>query len=113
MKKIILPLLFIIAFSCKNENSQEIQTLSGEFLYVADGAVLQTKSEVYAVAINELTEELANESRTFQTDEFDMTSVTVKGIITPNNEEGWKNLLKITEIISVKKSDTKNTSIID
>lgn len=39
MKKIILPLLFIIAFSCKNENSQEIQTLSGEFLYVADGAV--------------------------------------------------------------------------
>jgi len=125
MKKIIL-FLFISAIlaSCKNESKSvssnpddqttELITLSGDFIYYADAAVLQTNNEIYGVVIDEKMHELNEAVKSYKTDVTDMVSVTVKvkKYEKPANEEGWPFRIEIKEILKVVKPNPNKKDVI-
>lgn len=120
MKKIILLFAFsVVLLSCKNkeenkeiseetvvEEASEVKTFRGDFLYVADAAVLQGNDFIYGVTLDEMTEVLADRVAAAKKQDFDMVPVVVKGYINPKEEgqEGWEEILTITEIVSVSKT---------
>ncbi|MFL1894487.1 hypothetical protein ACJRPK_02220 [Aquimarina sp. 2-A2] len=104
-----LLLLFIvsfISFSCANKNgkdsSQNTVQIEGEFIYVADAAVIKGNDFIYGVELNATMHELAEKVAPLQREAYDMVPVVVKGIIKPNPEEGWEEILEIKEIVEVK-----------
>tara|TARA_R110002049_G_scaffold63924_2_gene169398 strand:+ start:2781 stop:3155 length:375 start_codon:yes stop_codon:yes gene_type:complete len=111
MKRIVL--LFIVfatvTFSCKEKETERVSNdpeYAGEFIYTADAAVLKGSNFIYGVALDEMAEELAKRVKPVKRDEFDMVPVVVKGTLKnkEEGEEGWNEILTITEIVSV--SDT-------
>ncbi len=128
MKKqlFVLCLLAMTLFACKNGEEKEkvisdnvsevntktsspFKTFNGEFIYIADGAVLKGKNFIYGVTIDEKMHELADMVAPIKKDEFDMVPVTVKGELVANplfaeTGEGWRLNVTIKEIIKV--SDT-------
>lgn len=111
MKRIVL--LFIVfatvTFSCKEKETERVSNdpeYAGEFIYTADAAVLKGSNFIYGVALDEMAEELAKRVNPVKRDEFDMVPVVVKGTLKnkEEGEEGWNEILTITEIVSV--SDT-------
>jgi len=141
MKKIILLLALIISFSAcedfkkgvedgykdaKNEETIDtdgvnrtkskdgLTTLSGEFSFYEDAAVLQVgNSSIYGVVLNEKMKELHNMGKSFRTDPTDGILVQVRGEIIPKAEgkEGWPYNIDIKEIIKVKALAVKNEVI--
>jgi len=127
MKKILFIIaISIVTFSCKNteekteEKSQDTVTTEknvvtmdvlyqGDFIYVADAAVLKGKNFIYGVALNDMATELAKQVKPIQESEFDMVEVTVKGTIAPKPEEqeGWDEIITITEIVKVSQIPSK------
>ncbi len=92
-----------------NESNFNYKTFSGEFIYIADGAVLKGKSFIYGVTIDDKMHELAKMVAPVKKDEFDMVPVKVKGELVANplyaeTGEGWRLNVSIKEIINV--SDT-------
>ncbi|MCH9660724.1 MAG: hypothetical protein K0U54_07410, partial [Bacteroidetes bacterium] len=81
----------------------EAGTYSGEFIYISDGAVLKGANFIYGVAINEMAEELREKVAPIKKEEFDMVPVVVKGKLSKKSseEEGWEDVLTITEIVNV------------
>ncbi len=121
MKKILVSFLIITAFlSCKNDSKTESQSsgeltqLSGYFVYYADAAVLQTKSELFGVIINKKMQELNKQAQPLKNEPTDQVAVTIKGIISkkPADEEGWENRIEIVEIISVSKLPAEANEVI-
>lgn len=133
MKKILLSLFVITAFlSCKSDSKNEnqltndevleinkdskdgITTLQGNFVYYADGAVLQTKSELYGVIINEKMHELDNQAQPFKDEPTDLVGVTIKVKISKKtaDEEGWENRVEIIEILNVSKLPSEANEVI-
>lgn len=126
MKKqlFVLCLLAMTLFACKNGEEKEeatvdslskavnesnYKTFSGEFIYIADGAVLKGKNFIYGVTIDDKMHELAKMVAPVKKDEFDMVPVKVKGELVANplfaeTGEGWRLNVSIKEIINV--SDT-------
>ncbi|RMA65827.1 hypothetical protein [Ulvibacter antarcticus] len=117
MKKIILLVAVSIAtFSCKNaeEKNNEVeatvteatadqQMYRGEFLYMADAAVLKGDNFIYGVTLDDMSQELANRVKAVKKDDFDMVPVIVNGIV-KNKEagvEGWDEVITITEILHI------------
>jgi hypothetical protein len=127
MKKLFLLLaLSIVFYSCKHseENSMEENSTvpvtekieaqkenlyQGDFIFVADAAVLKGKDFIYGVVINDKATELAEKIKPIQETEFDMVEVVVKGTINPKPEEqeGWDELITIEEIIKVSDTPSK------
>ncbi len=127
MKKITLLLvLSIVLFSCKNSEeksdvkntdidvSEKINATKdilyqGDFIYVADAAVLKGGNFIYGVALNDMASELAKQVKPIQESEFDMVEVIVKGTVAPKPEgqEGWDEIITITEIVSVSQTPSK------
>ncbi len=125
MKKSLLLLTLVLTtvlFSCKNSEEktatqEETPTLmeqdqaiySGEFIYLADGAVLKGNNFIYGVALDEMAQELANKVAPVKKEEFDMVPVVVKGKLEKKKEgeEGWDEILTITEIITVSDTPAK------
>ena len=127
MKKIIVILILsIVLFSCKNSEEKkeeksadpEISTESsetsdiiyrGDFIYIADAAVLKGNNFIYGVTIDDMATELAKQVEPVKETEFDMVEVAVKGIISPKPEgqEGWGEILTIKEIVMVSKTPSK------
>lgn len=106
MKKICLVLfLGILVLSCKNNNTttdnSESTLIRGEFILIDDAAVIKGKNFIYGVQINDLTEELAKQTAPLQREQYDMVPVVIKGIIKPNTQEGWEEIVEIKEIIGV------------
>lgn len=116
MKKFLLILaLAVTAFSCQDEGRQElmnqpesekvpdsIQTLTGEFIYAGDAAILRGSDFVYGVTIDSMSKVLAEQVQPFQKEEFDMVSVRIKGKIVPNpRQDGWDENIEIREIIDI------------
>lgn len=103
MKKLgILIVLSLIIFSCKSENkSGESNLIRGEFIFIDDAAVIKGTDFIYGVVINELTHELAKKIEPLQREEYDMVPVVIKGIVKPNPDEGWEEIVEIKEIIGV------------
>ena len=126
MKKIIFFLFISIAvLSCKKESKStekssnktsevELITMTGEFIYYADAAVLQTTNEIYGVVIDDKMHKLNDEVKQYKVDDTDMVSVTVKvrRFEKPENEEGWPYRVEIKEIIKIEKPDAKKQDII-
>jgi hypothetical protein len=116
MKKFLLILsLAVTAFSCQDEGRQElmnqpetekvpdsIQTLTGEFIYAGDAAILRGSDFVYGVTIDSMSKVLSEQIQPFQKEDFDMVSVKVKGKIVPNpRQEGWDENIEIREILEI------------
>ena len=133
MKKILLSLFVITAFlSCKDDSKKEnelsrnevsettddskdgLTTLEGNFVYYADAAVLQTKSELYGVIINEKMHELDNQAQSLKDEPTDQVAVTIKAKISkkPADEEGWENRVEIVEILKVSKLPSEANEVI-
>ena len=122
MKKLIFILcVSIVVLACKkdsksaNQSSEvELITMTGEFIYYADAAVLQTTNEIYGVVIDNKMHELDDQAKLYKVNDTDMVSVTVKvrRFEKPKNEEGWPYRVEIKEILMVEKPDTKKQDII-
>lgn len=123
MKKIILiTFLSIVSFSCKEEiktskekeskvvlNSAEENLYRGDFIFLKDAAVLKGDNFIYGVSIDELSKQLAERVKEVKVSDFDMVPVVVKGKISKKQEEqeGWDEILTITEIVLVGSSPSK------
>lgn len=120
MIKVIKRFFFILvlavsAYACQDEDRQElmepesvdkeqdsIQTLTGDFIYVADAAVFRGDNFVYGVTIDSMSQVLADKVQPFKKEDFDMVSVKIKGKIVPNTQqEGWDENIEIREIIDI------------
>ena len=126
MRKIIFILyISIVVLACKkdskstkkssNQSSEvELITMTGEFIYYADAAVLQTTNEIYGVVIDNKMHELDDQAKQYKVNDTDMVSVTVKvrRFEKPENEEGWPYRVEIKEILKVEKPVTKKQDII-
>jgi len=88
--------------------------LQGEFLYLADAAVLQTHREIYGVVLDDKMHELDKMVRPYKIEDTDMVPVTIRGKIIqkPENEEGWNYRVEIKEILVVKEPERADNSII-
>jgi hypothetical protein len=130
-KSIVLLFAFFVFVSCKNNTNSSVTSesdihektetqnnsltlLKGDFLYYADAAILQTKSEIYGVIINEKMHELHDKVKVYKDEDTDMVPVEIKGIIVPKpeNEEGWEFRVDIKEIIKVSKPKKENNQVI-
>lgn len=120
MKKFLLIIaLAVTAFSCQDEGREDlmnqsetekvpdsIQTLTGEFIYAGEEAILRGKDFVYGVTIDSTSKKLAKEVQPFQKEEFDMVSVKVKGkIITNSRQDGWNENIEIREILEILETE--------
>lgn len=128
MKQLIIILCIVTAFiSCKNDEKTEKETVgeesavpsgesvvTGSFMYYADAAVFQTKSELFGVVENEKLQDLIIQSETLKSEPSDEVAVTlkVKKSKKPENEEGWDNRIEILEIIKVSKANPSESKII-
>ena len=97
MKKItLLVALALLIFSCKNTEEKDPKLVSnetsdskitiyqGEFIYLADAAVLKGSNFIYGVALDEMSEELAKQVETVKKEEFDMVPVIEKVLFQKN-----------------------------
>ena len=120
MKKFLLIIaLAITAFSCQDEGREDlmnqsetekvpdsIQTLTGEFIYAGDAAILRGSDFVYGVTIDSMSKVLAEQVQPFQKEEFDMVAVKVKGKIVPNSrQDGWNENIEIREILEILETE--------
>ncbi|MEZ4855408.1 MAG: hypothetical protein R2812_02895 [Gelidibacter sp.] len=126
MKQFIVILLFVTVFySCKNDSKTEtannttettdnIRQVTGNFIYYADAAVLQTKSELFGVIENEKMKELVEKSKAYKNEPTDEVVVTLKVKVSkkPENEEGWENRVDIIDIVSIAKANPDDNDII-
>ena len=109
MKNISIYIALFIGFTAckqapkKNIDNQPLTTVSGEFLYYQDAAVINTGRKVYGVFINEKMHELDSMVKAYKKLEHDMIPVKVKGIIhhKKEGEQGWPEIIDIKEIIAV------------
>ena len=108
----ITLLLFVAA--CTTQPKSEVESLTGEFLFYDNAAVLNTGSEMYGVVVDDKLHELHAQALTVQKDSFDMVQVFIKGVISKNqNEEGWPQVIKVKEIDSVAPSAPLTNQMIE
>jgi len=123
MKKIILiTLISIVCFSCKKDiatnqekeskielDSSEEKVYRGDFIFLEDAAVLKGDKFIYGVTIDDLSKKLADKVKLVKSFDFDMVPVAVKGNVSqkPEGQEGWDEILTITEIVVVGSKPSK------
>ena len=123
MKKIILiTLISIVCFSCKKDiatnqekeskielDSSEEKVYRGDFIFLEDAAVLKGDKFIYGVTIDDLSKQLADKVKVVKNSDFDMVPVAVKGNVSqkPEGQEGWDEILTITEIVVVGSKPSK------
>lgn len=100
IKIIFTGLLVLLFLGCAKDGTREID---GEFLYIADAAVIKGDGFIYGVEMDEKMMELANQVKKFKRDDFDMVPVKIVGILSEKSQEseGWDTIVKIQKIISV------------
>lgn len=113
MKKVFVLLFSILVLSsCKNneESSQDdTQEIAADFIYFDDAAVLKGSNFIYGVKLDAKAKELSEKVAPIKQDEFDMVPVVVKGIVSKKEEgqEGWEEVVTITEIVKVSNSPSQ------
>jgi hypothetical protein len=112
MRTLLFISLITIVTSCSQskKSTDNNPQFYGEFLYLADAAVLNTGTEIYGVIIDEKMHELDDLCVPLKRDDYDMIPVYIKGKVEKKdpNEEGWENLIRITSIDSLV-NPTDNT----
>jgi hypothetical protein len=117
MKQIsLIFLMFFLLTACesdkkaKSNNATEVEALAkdegfrqlkGEFIYVEGSAVLKGRDFIYGVVIDDMANELIEQTNQEKIDEYDMIPVLIKGNIIDNTEEGWEKLVEVKEILRV------------
>lgn len=87
-----------------------IPTIKGEFIFLADAAVLKGKDFIYGVQIDSISRKLADTVEPLKRDEFDMIEVVVKAKVVQNpGQTGWEELVQIREILEIPKKDSVNS----
>ncbi len=126
MKRTIFLVFILLAFvGCKNDSKSpnvvnenqdqlDVKELTGNFIYFADVAVFQTKSELFGVVEDQKAQELIKRAEILKDQPTDEVKVTLKVKVTkkPEHEEGWENRIEIIDIITVSKVDQENSDII-
>ena len=132
MRNKLFILVFVaLAFSACGDDSKEdvvqeqvkevkkdsLSTIEGDFIYLADAAVLKGKNFIYGVQLDSISQDLAQRVAPLKQDDFDMISVKVKAKVIPNpGREGWDEIVQIREVLEImnpqdrkvrKKLDTK------
>ncbi len=125
MRITILSLFFLVLLvGCKNDSAQKASVdeselavdesyYTGDFVYYADAAVLQTTNDVFSVQIDEKMHELSEKAKEFQRTPYDLVQVKLTGELIPNplkaeTGEGWDQMLVIDQIIEVSKATTSS-----
>jgi hypothetical protein len=133
MRSLFIPLVFLLITSCKNDKQttvadteapaiEKAQTIpleegeerfKGDFIFSADAAVLTTRNEIYAVALNDKMYELDKAAKALKETQYDMVNVVVHGIKKPNplrleTGEGWEHMITITKIIELAPASSIN-----
>lgn len=117
MKRMFFAILTTMVFftSCGEDTSSSeevettpvvvedsIPTIRGEFIFLADAAVLKGKNFIYGVEIDSVSRRLADSVEPMKKDEFHMIPVVVRGKIIQNpGQEGWEEVIQIREIIEI------------
>ena len=116
MKKQFFALLFAFLFitACEDNTPSEEQespsvaakdsltTIEGEFIYLADAAVLKGRNFIYGVELDSVSLKLADSIAPLKRDEFHMIPVKVRGKVLQNpGGEGWEELIQIREILEI------------
>lgn len=118
----LLAVLFMLTGCGEDQASEELQpetvvakdsipTIKGEFIFLANAAVLKGKDFIYGVQIDSISRRLADTVEPLKRDEFDMIEVTVTGKIVQNpGQTGWEEILQIREIVEIptKEGDSVN-----
>ena len=91
-----------------------VEVYRGDFIYLADAAVLTTQSEIYGVRIDEKMHDLdkAAQEHKKQSTDFVAVVVTAKKFPKDPGTEGWPFILEIQEIVDVAPTDNSGTAII-
>lgn len=125
MKKNLFAILaaFSLFTACGEDTSTEkvdstpvaakdsIPTIEGEFIFLADAAVLKGKNFIYGVQIDSTSKKLADSIEPLKRDEFHMIPVVVKGEIIQNpGHDGWEELVIIKEILEISPEKQESTS---
>ena len=104
-KSILLIFVSLLIISCKNgnknEENKESTLIRGEFILINDAGVIKGNDFIYGVVLNDLAHELNTKIKPLQREEYDMVPVVINGVIKKNTEEGWPEVVEITEIIGV------------
>lgn len=116
MKKIAVFLIAMLTLiSCKeklnsnttsavtSKDAPQLRTFKGEFIYLADAAVLKVDNIMYSVEIDEKMHQLQTIIAPKKSNEFDMIEVIIKGEVKarPTGEEGWPHIITIKEIVKI------------
>ena len=106
MKTRLFVLISVLSLAaCSTQTKEKSEAIAGEFLFYSGAAVLNTGSEIYGVAIDDMLHELHSQAVSIQKDSFDMVQVYVKGVISDNpNSDGWRKIVRLVEIDSVAPS---------
>lgn len=111
----LLAVLFMLTGCGEDQAPEELQpetvvakdsipTIKGEFIFLADAAVLKGKDFIYGVQIDSISRQLADTVEPLKRDEFDMIEVTVKAKVVQNpGQTGWEELVQIWEILEIPK----------
>ena len=100
-KSILLIVISLLIISCKKEKDVETTVIRGEFILIDGTGVIKGEDFIYGVVINDEANELNEKIKPLQREEFDMVPVVVNGVIKPNTEEGWPEVVEIIEIVGV------------
>ena len=87
--------------------TDDTEIITGNYIFFKDAAVLQNDVQIYGVILNDLAKELNEKAAPLKTNETDMVSVEVRGIISTkeNPKILWANKLEIVEIISISTAE--------
>lgn len=115
----MIVLMLSVFLSCQNEDRKELlqqpeveevpdslQVLTGDFVYVADAAVIRGDDFVYGVTIDSMSTLLSERVAPLKSGDFEMVPVTVKARIYPNpSREGWDEVIEVREIIEIPEKE--------
>ena len=115
-KNILLLMLSIVAFSCKNseeknkeseemtvENTENLKAYSGDYIDSNGALVLLGTNFIYGVKHNEMSDQLSKRVAAVKKNDFDMVNVIVRGTVSKNTDTDseWEEVITIEEIMRV------------
>ncbi|MFV8280957.1 hypothetical protein ACNKXS_05405 [Christiangramia marina] len=110
-----IMMVAILLVSCQDDEQKELNTepvtakvqdslevLQGDYVYVADAAVLRGENFVYGVKQDSIAMLLSDKVSDLKSDDFEMIPVRVKAKILANPRlEGWDEIIEIKEILEI------------
>lgn len=120
---ILMGILMFTVAACGDDSREEvidplateevkdsITIIEGEFIHLADDAVIKGHDFIYGVELDSLGRELAKQVEPLKSDEFDMIPVMVRAKIIANpGRDGWDEIVQIREILELPELKKENS----